>query len=203
RSRRCGADRIRSIRLLHTDADPTTDLRCACRRKACSSDTPARRSASCHCPRHQSARYPLRTREGLLAIYAGLEPKTLWRCIRLEPCDRAGTWQRAHGYRFPRWNGQGGTIRARSRRRRPLLSADSHRQSRQAGRKCSMTESQKSAASVIICSRNRPTLLKEAVLSIIEGDELPEEIVIVDQSDDPDAALASETFSTKCVIRYV
>jgi len=66
-----------------------------------------------------------------------------------------------------------------------------------------MTESQKSAASVIICSRNRPTLLKEAVLSIIEGDELPEEIVIVDQSDDPDAALASETFSTKCVIRYV
>jgi GT2 family glycosyltransferase len=43
--------------------------------------------------------------------------------------------------------------------------------------------------SVVICSRNRPALLGDLVASILAGEELPAEIVVVDQSDQPHPAL--------------
>jgi GT2 family glycosyltransferase len=57
--------------------------------------------------------------------------------------------------------------------------------------------------SLIICSRNRPVLLGQAVASILDGDEVPSELIIVDQSDDPNVALASTTTERPCDIRYV
>jgi GT2 family glycosyltransferase len=39
--------------------------------------------------------------------------------------------------------------------------------------------------SVVVCTRNRPRLLAETVASILAADELPDEIVVVDQSDRP------------------
>ena len=38
-------------------------------------------------------------------------------------------------------------------------------------------------ASVVICTRNRPVLLSQAVASILAGDDVPAEIIVVDQSD--------------------
>jgi len=60
------------------------------------------------------------------------------------------------------------------------------------------------AASVVISSRNRPQFLSDCVASILDGDELPDEIVIVDQSDirNPDIA-TMETRRSVCSLRYV
>ena len=57
--------------------------------------------------------------------------------------------------------------------------------------------------SLAICSRNRPRLLRETVESILRGDEVPTEIVIVDQSDDPHPTLAARRTTTPCEIRYL
>jgi GT2 family glycosyltransferase len=38
------------------------------------------------------------------------------------------------------------------------------------------------AASLIICSRNRPTLLRETLESILAGEQLPAELIVIDQS---------------------
>ena len=43
---------------------------------------------------------------------------------------------------------------------------------------------------VLLCSRNRPVMLEQAVTSILAGNALPAEIVIVDQSDQPHLILA-------------
>jgi GT2 family glycosyltransferase len=43
--------------------------------------------------------------------------------------------------------------------------------------------------SVILASRNRPTLLADAVESILRCDPPPGEVIVVDQSDSPDASL--------------
>ena len=40
--------------------------------------------------------------------------------------------------------------------------------------------------SLVIPTRNRGRLLRETLESILAGDELPEEIVLADQSDEPD-----------------
>ena len=40
-----------------------------------------------------------------------------------------------------------------------------------------------SRIAVIVCSRNRPALLREAVESVLQGSRVPEEIVVVDQSE--------------------
>jgi GT2 family glycosyltransferase len=53
-------------------------------------------------------------------------------------------------------------------------------------------------ASLIICSRNRPSLLADTVASILEGDRVPEEIVIIDQSDVPHPEL-----SLMDAVRYI
>ncbi len=57
-------------------------------------------------------------------------------------------------------------------------------------------------ASLIICSRNRADLLAQTVTSILDGDEVPTEIIIVDQSDQQHPTLASLTAIRNCNIRY-
>lgn len=56
--------------------------------------------------------------------------------------------------------------------------------------------------SLIICSRNRPQLLLESVESVLQGDETPTEILIMDQSDTPHSLLANLTTARECAIRY-
>jgi GT2 family glycosyltransferase len=58
-------------------------------------------------------------------------------------------------------------------------------------------------SSVIICSRNRERLLLDTVRSILSGNHLPTEIVIVDQSDQPSMQLATLCSSAACEIRYI
>jgi GT2 family glycosyltransferase len=57
--------------------------------------------------------------------------------------------------------------------------------------------------SVIICSRNRPGFLVDAVDSILRGEDVPAEIVIADQSDSPHPSLADREPSRDCQIRYI
>jgi len=57
--------------------------------------------------------------------------------------------------------------------------------------------------SLIICSRNRPALLAETVESILAGDVLPAEILVVDQSDDPHPDLARRESARGCRLRYL
>ena len=59
------------------------------------------------------------------------------------------------------------------------------------------------ATSVTICSRNRPQLLSDTVESILRGDWLPAEIVIVDQSDPPRSPLATGPVPEECSIRHL
>jgi GT2 family glycosyltransferase len=59
------------------------------------------------------------------------------------------------------------------------------------------------AASLIICSRNRPHLLTDTVASILQGQKIPEEIVVVDQSDQRHPTLATEEPEAIVVIRYL
>jgi GT2 family glycosyltransferase len=58
-------------------------------------------------------------------------------------------------------------------------------------------------ASLIICSRNRPKLLVETIDSVLQGDEVPTELVIIDQSDVPQSTLANLKTNRLCEIRYI
>src|ERR1043165_65697 len=57
--------------------------------------------------------------------------------------------------------------------------------------------------SVIIPTRERPEMLYDAVLSILEGNEVPDEIVIVDQSRNAHPTLATFQPSRNCKLRYL
>ena len=57
-------------------------------------------------------------------------------------------------------------------------------------------------ASLVIPSLNRPQLLVETVDSVLAGDEVPAEIIVVDQSDRLNESIATRT-SPRCDIRYV
>ncbi|HZS90922.1 MAG TPA: glycosyltransferase [Chloroflexota bacterium] len=59
------------------------------------------------------------------------------------------------------------------------------------------------ATSLIICSRNRPQLLLESVESILQGDTVPSELIIVDQSSNPHRTLPTLTTDRPCAIRYL
>jgi len=59
------------------------------------------------------------------------------------------------------------------------------------------------AASLIICSRNRPQLLWDTLQSVLQGYEIPAEIVVVDQSDEPDPVLSSFRPEGDCEFRYL
>ncbi len=58
-------------------------------------------------------------------------------------------------------------------------------------------------ASLIICSRNRPRLLAETVASVLRGDDVPDELVIVDQSRAPHPTLAYAPLRSRCRLRYL
>ena len=58
------------------------------------------------------------------------------------------------------------------------------------------------ATSLLICSRERPRLLLETVESVLQGSELPSEIVIVDQSAQPHGAL-STWWRPGPLVRYI
>jgi len=57
--------------------------------------------------------------------------------------------------------------------------------------------------SLIMCSRNRPKLLAETIESVLQGDEVPTELVVVDQSDAPHPTLATLKTDRPCEIRYL
>ena len=58
-------------------------------------------------------------------------------------------------------------------------------------------------ASLLICSRNRPQLLWETIESILAGDEIPDEMIIIDQSDAPDPFLSTFQPERICTFRYL
>ncbi len=57
-------------------------------------------------------------------------------------------------------------------------------------------------SSLIICSRNRPQLLMDTVQSVLAGEAVPTEIVIIDQSASPHATLPTLRTDRPCEIRY-
>jgi len=59
------------------------------------------------------------------------------------------------------------------------------------------------STSLIIGSRDRPELLGDTVASVLMGDEVPAEIVIVDQSRVPHRTLGSQTANRGCEIIYL
>ena len=59
------------------------------------------------------------------------------------------------------------------------------------------------ATSLIICSRNRPELLTELVKSILQGEEVPTEMIIVDDSDSCNDQLKNLLTDRMCEIRYL
>jgi GT2 family glycosyltransferase len=58
-------------------------------------------------------------------------------------------------------------------------------------------------SSLVICSRNRPRLLLETVESVLGGDVLPTEIIIIDQSSEPHLKLSGMKTGRDCEIRYI
>lgn len=59
------------------------------------------------------------------------------------------------------------------------------------------------SASVVICSRGRPGLLLDAVRSVLSMDRLPGELIVVDQSDEPQPQLAAGVSDTPVEVRYL
>jgi GT2 family glycosyltransferase len=59
------------------------------------------------------------------------------------------------------------------------------------------------ATSLIICSRNRPKLLFECVQSVLKSEEVPTELIVIDQSTVPNQPLAILTTHRSCDIRYL
>lgn len=58
-------------------------------------------------------------------------------------------------------------------------------------------------ASLIVCTRNRPQLLKDTLNSILGDSCIPAEVVIIDQSDDPDVEICRVLDSAGVAKRYV
>jgi O-antigen biosynthesis protein len=59
------------------------------------------------------------------------------------------------------------------------------------------------ATSLLICSRNRHQLLWGTIQSVLEGCEIPTEIVVIDQSDSPDSILLNFQPGCDCTFRYL
>ena len=56
---------------------------------------------------------------------------------------------------------------------------------------------------VVVCTRNRSELVRAAVTSILEGDDVPQELVVVDQSVGRTDDLESLTGASGCAIRHL
>ena len=67
----------------------------------------------------------------------------------------------------------------------------------------SLSQNRLPLTSLIVCSRNRPKLLTETIESVLQGEEVPNELIIIDQSDDPHPTLATLKTDRPCEIRYV
>lgn len=63
-------------------------------------------------------------------------------------------------------------------------------------------EARASAASILICTRNRPELLADTLRSVLAADSVPGEVVIVDQSGVANTAVAGID-GAGCEVRYV
>ncbi len=61
----------------------------------------------------------------------------------------------------------------------------------------------RSNSSVIISSRNRPEMLTQVVVSVLQGKQLPAEIIIVDQSEVEHPTLPALQAVLECEIRYL
>lgn len=57
--------------------------------------------------------------------------------------------------------------------------------------------------SLILCSRNRPKLLLECVRSVLHGDEVPSELIVVDDSNEQNFDLQCLVTERACQIRYI
>ena len=57
--------------------------------------------------------------------------------------------------------------------------------------------------SVVICSRERPGLLEDTVRSVLDGERVPAELVVVDQSVSANSALAATGTVRGCEVRYL
>lgn len=57
--------------------------------------------------------------------------------------------------------------------------------------------------SLILCSRNRPGMLRASIASILEGRMAPSEMVVIDQSDTPDAELDTLAAEAPGCVQYV
>ena len=66
-----------------------------------------------------------------------------------------------------------------------------------------MTPAAPLAVTVIICSRERPRMLSETVASILAGDRVPRELLVVDQSALAHAELATMGSVRGCEVRYL
>ena len=67
----------------------------------------------------------------------------------------------------------------------------------------SMNSTDLPPTSLILCSRNRPKLLAELVNSILEGDELPSEIIVIDDSDSENEYLTQLAPEPPTELRYI
>jgi GT2 family glycosyltransferase len=56
--------------------------------------------------------------------------------------------------------------------------------------------------SLIIPTRNRPALLAETIESVLQGDALPAELIVIDQSDSAHAEIAALGSVRGCTVRY-
>jgi GT2 family glycosyltransferase len=59
------------------------------------------------------------------------------------------------------------------------------------------------STSLVICSRNRPRMLRETVESVLRGGALPSELIVVDQSEQSHPWLAGLKAYGSCTIRYL
>jgi GT2 family glycosyltransferase len=57
--------------------------------------------------------------------------------------------------------------------------------------------------SLVICTRNRPRLLRETITSLLAADDVPDEIVVVDQSDSEDHSLEALPHDRATALRVV
>ena len=154
----------------------------------------------------------------LLAIHFCLVRKAVWRCFWaaagncqfIRQClDRDGVFNR-HGLR--------GIITPRARQdydayfpviigvRAVKRSGSRRRDDRRSDTYTTMTHDLSAGlprTSLIICSRNRPKLLAQTVRSILKGDEVPTELIIIDQSADRHEELADLQSDHGCTIRYL
>jgi GT2 family glycosyltransferase len=56
---------------------------------------------------------------------------------------------------------------------------------------------------VVVCTRDRSELVRAAVTSILEGDDVPQELVVIDQSVGPTEDLESLAGASGCAIRHL